>query len=259
MPLLGRQPEVPDFLSSYLSTLPIRPKAILLVTAHWRTRTPHVRSNPTPGMLYDYGGFPREMYDLPTPAVGSPELAARVAELCADAGIPCTQDTTRDFDHGCFVPLLCIGAPGTLPPVVSFSVLESEDGAESVRVGAALAPLRDDGVLILGSGSTFHNFEHLFAEGRKRAKGEAMSRDFDKWLSETLTGNMEKNERMEQIAKWHKAPGARDCQPNGKADHLLPTFVAFGASGARGKLVGEDFYKRKEVMTGLKTGQYQFD
>ena len=167
-----------DYLAGVLKSLPERPKAFLVVTAHWEADKPTVSVNPKPGMLYDYNGFPPHTYKLSYPAPGDPELAAEVKRLIEAAGLPVATDGERGFDHGVFVPFLILDPKAEIP-VVMLSLRKDLDPAFHIKLGKALAPLRDQGVAIVGSGMSFHDLRH-FRDGDTTA-----SAAFDAWLDET--------------------------------------------------------------------------
>jgi aromatic ring-opening dioxygenase catalytic subunit (LigB family) len=219
-------PNAYDKLKSYfaglLSALPERPRAILLVSAHWEERIATVSTTAAPPMLYDYHGFPPHTYQLKYPAPGSPQLAMRVQGLLEHAGIAAGTDNRRGFDHGVFVPMLIID-PDAAIPVVMLSLQENLDPAHHIAIGAALAPLRDEGVLIIGSGSSYHNLR-AFYKGEGRASVE-----FDTWLYETAT-HADPTTRNARLVDWTTAPSARACHP--REDHLIPLMVAAGAAGS---------------------------
>lgn len=201
--------------------LPARPSAILCVTAHWVEHGFTVQTNPNPPMLYDYWGFPDFTYQVRYPAPGSPELAERVADLLGASGVGVRRDPNRGFDHGTFVPL-AVAFPEADIPVVQLSLDRRFDAAEHIAVGRALAPLRDEGVLIFGSGvPSFHDLRKLGPPSKRP------SAEFERWLTETMVehSGAERTRRLEQ---WASAPSARECHP--EPDHLLPVMVAAGAA-----------------------------
>ena len=210
-----------DYLRGVLASLPARPRAILLVSAHWEMARPTVGAGAAPPMLFDYYGFPEHTYRLNYPAPGSPALAREVQDLLAAAGIASDVDPERGFDHGVFVPMLLINPQADIP-VATLSLQESLDPAQHLAIGRALAPLRDQGVLIVGSGSSFHNLA-TFQDGDSRD-----SLVFDQWLTEAATLPDAKT-RNERLALWSQAPRARACHP--REEHLLPLMVAAGAAG----------------------------
>ena len=230
MPLRGQQPDVAQFLSSYAATLPEKPTAVLVVTAHWQAAVTTVSSGASMSLLFDYGGFPPETYQYKYPASGSPEVASRVCDLLKGAGLAHAQDVQRGWDHGVFVPMMLM-FPKADVPIVQISLLASQDAAAHIAVGSALKPLRDEGVLIVGSGVSFHNFQYFFArDDRSRVSGVAHSHTFDEWLTATLT-NPVATARNAQLASWDSAPSAREAHPIGAAEHLLPALVVAGAAG----------------------------
>jgi len=210
------------FLRSLLNDAGPTPSAILIVSAHWEEAVPTVTSRTDFSMLYDYGGFPPHTYKLEYPAPGSPGIASRVSELALDAGLAMATERKRGYDHGVFVPLM-VAAPQATIPVVPLSLIHSLDPAEHIALGRALAPLRREGVLIIGSGMSMHNLNALFG-------GADLSRavTFDGWLNDVLTGDAEQREA--RLTAWASAPGARFSHP--REEHLLPLMVAAGAAGA---------------------------
>jgi aromatic ring-opening dioxygenase catalytic subunit (LigB family) len=152
-----------------------KPSALLVISAHWEEAQPTVTSSPHPSLIYDYSGFPPAAYQLKYPAPGSPRLAQRVAALLAAAGMPCKTDAARGLDHGTFIPLM-LSFPEASIPVVQLSLMTSLDPEEHVRLGEALAPLRDDGVLIFASGLSFHNMGAFGAAMRKPPGAEVDAR-----------------------------------------------------------------------------------
>jgi aromatic ring-opening dioxygenase catalytic subunit (LigB family) len=213
-----------EALAAYLRSvhdLPTTPpKALLVVSAHWEERVPTVMTAEHPPMLYDYGGFPPAAYEIQWPAPGDPVLAARVRTLLGAAGFETLEDRARGFDHGTFVPLK-VAYPKAEVPVVQLSLVRGLDPKVHIAMGRALAPLRDEGVFIVGSGMTYHN---LRAFGRS-AKPSADA--FDAWLQKAATSAP--NERNAELIAWTTAPSARLVHP--REEHLLPLMVAAGAAG----------------------------
>jgi len=175
-----------------------------------------------PPLLFDYYGFPPESYQLTWPAPGAPWLAARVQDLLRTAGIATASDGDRGFDHGTFVPLL-LTYPDAEVPTIQLSLKRGLDPAEHLAIGRALAPLRDEGVLILGSGMSFHNLR-LFRDPR----APAIAADFDAWLRAAVTAPSA--QRDTQLAAWSRGASARLAHP--REEHLLPLLVIAGAAGS---------------------------
>lgn len=223
---LGMSKEEVDDLSRYLravQSLPkTPPKALLVVSAHWEAKVPTVMTAPKPPMLYDYYGFPPESYAITWPAPGDPRLAARVQELLGAGGFETATDAKRGFDHGTFVPLK-LTYPGANIPTVQLSLKAGLDPAEHLAMGRALAPLRDEGVFIIGSGMTYHNMR-----GFRDPSGRAVAEVFDAWLRESAA--LPAEERDERLTAWSRAPSARLAHP--REEHLLPLMVVAGAAGA---------------------------
>jgi aromatic ring-opening dioxygenase catalytic subunit (LigB family) len=207
------------YLRGVIRGLPQKPKAVLVVSAHWETQRPTVIVSPRPPLLFDYYGFPEHTYRLTYPAAGAPDLAARVAALLEAAGLPTDSEAARGWDHGVFIPLLLI-LPDADTPVLQLSLKEGLDPAEHLAIGRALAPLRDEGVLIIGSGLSYHNLRDFFAP-----RGAEASEAFDAWLAQAVA---DPDRRAAALAGWAQAPGARACHP--REEHLLPLMVAAGAA-----------------------------
>jgi len=205
-----------------LRELPAAPaRAVLVVSAHWEEPVPTVMSSARPPMLYDYGGFPPEAYTITWPAPGDPALAARVRDLLARAGFATAEDAQRGFDHGTFTPLKQT-YPDADVPIVQLSLKSGLDAAEHLAIGRALAPLRDEGVFIVGSGDSFHNMREFF-----RGQPLERSREFDAWLASAVTADAAT--RDDRLTRWTSAPSARYCHP--REEHLLPLMVIAGAAG----------------------------
>ena len=206
-------------LEAIPAALPQPPTAIVVVTAHWETPGFAVQSGRAPGLVYDYGGFPPHTYQLTYPAPGAPELAGRVGDLLGHGGVPHRLDDERGWDHGVFIPLKVI-YPGADIPIVALSVERSFDPAAHVAAGRALAPLRDEGVLILGSGASTHNLRAL-------GRPDPRFHQWDQWLNDAMVGTGA--QRAERLARWADAPGGRLAHP--REEHLAPLFVVAGAAG----------------------------
>jgi len=215
-----------DALASYLDAVRLLPKtpprALLVVSAHWEERVPTVMSAPRPPMLYDYYGFPPASYEFVWPAPGAPDVARRVRELLTAAGIESAEDAQRGFDHGTFVPL-AQPYPKADIPTTQMSLKAGLDPAEHLAIGRALAPLRDEGVFIVGSGMTYHDLRNFF----RPEAGIPVAEAFDAWLRETAL--LDPKARDERLAQWTQAPSARKAHP--REEHLIPLMVVAGAAG----------------------------
>ncbi|KAJ3021479.1 hypothetical protein HKX48_008413 [Thoreauomyces humboldtii] len=213
-----------DFLKTTARTYlkPI-PKAIVLITPHWEERSPHVSTLSVSRHPSSFLGH------------GDPATAARVVSVLQDAGFSPETDATRPWDHGVTVPLALLLQQGTDLadiPVVSVSICSSQDGSEHYRMGTALGRLRDEGIAIVGSGLSYHNFavfRRFFASGGSK-KGEVKGKEFEAALVDAC-GVADGEERGARFAKWENLAGARDAHPVGEADHFMPLVVCAGAGG----------------------------
>lgn len=232
------------WLRGIADTVPQRPTAIVVISGHWEESAFTAANGPHPGMIYDYSGFPPHTYQLRYPAPGAPELAQRLVELLSAAGLPARTDPARGFDHGVFIPFLLI-YPYADIPVVPLSLKAGLDPAEHLAAGRALQSLRDEGVLIVGSGMSYHNM-HTFST----PAATAPSNVFDHWLTDALE-SQDPETRWNALAHWSQAPAARNAHP--REEHLLPLMIAAGAAtDAKGVRVFTD-----EVMRARISG-YRF-
>jgi aromatic ring-opening dioxygenase catalytic subunit (LigB family) len=209
------------YLEALPATLPEPPRALLVVSAHWEQPVPTVMTAPHPPMLYDYSGFPPEAYSIDWPAPGHPQLAQRVVDLLDVAGIKSATDERRGFDHGTFVPFK-LSWPKADVPTIQLSLKRGLDPEEHIQLGRAIAPLRDEGVLILGSGMSYHNMRGFFS-----GSAHGASVEFDDWLRAAATAQAGLRDSL--LARWTEAPRARDVHP--REEHLLPLMVIAGAAG----------------------------
>ncbi len=212
-----------EFLKNLAATLPRQPKAIVMVSAHWLESHLAVTSGAQPELIYDYYGFPPHTYELKYPAPGAPALADQIVKTLNAAGIASAPDAERGFDHGMFIPLKLI-FPDANIPVVQLSLHNSLDPARHLAAGRALEALRDEDVLIIGSGMSFHNM---------RAYGNPqygpVSDAFDAWLTQAVESSPSERQRL--LTQWEQAPGARQCQPPRAEEHLIPLMTVAGAAG----------------------------
>ncbi|SNS54657.1 Aromatic ring-opening dioxygenase, catalytic subunit, LigB family [Noviherbaspirillum humi] len=213
-------PNTLKVLAQLPQTLPAKPAAVLIISGHWEEPQFTVCTGARPPMLYDYTGFPAHTYQIRYPAPGAPALASRAMDLIRGAGLSCGEDAHRGFDHGTFIPLGLI-FPGADVPVLMVSMQSSYDPLQHVKLGQALAPLRDEGVLIIGSGLSFHNMRAF----RHPAAG-AVSEQFEQYLYSAVA---DPAHRIERLVNWAQEPSGRLCHP--REDHLVPLFAAAGAAG----------------------------
>lgn len=221
-------------------------KAILVVSGHWEEDLPTLQFGSNPHLLYDYYGFPESTYHLKWPAPGNPELAEQIENLFKARRVKTKRDYERGFDHGIFVPLM-IAFPKANIPVVQLSLVNSLDPETHINLGEVLEPLRNEGVLIIGSGMSYHNMQG-FMSGSSSATGVSMQ--FDDWLTQTVEINDAKK-RNEMLINWKNAPKARESHP--RSEHLAPLFVVAGAAG-----IDKGSHDYSGLLMGVRVSGYKF-
>ena len=211
--------------SAIARTLP-RPRAVLMVSAHWETSVPMVTANAKPETIHDFGGFPEALYRIRYPAPGAPDVAARVVDLLKASGITAGQDGCRGIDHGAWVPLKVM-YPDADVPVLQLS-LPTHDPSRLLDIGRRIAELRTEGTLVIGSGFLTHGLPFLTREHwtNRDAAPPSWSTEFDAWAGEALS----KGDVDELAAFTEKAPGMPYAHPT--VEHFTPLFVTLGAATA---------------------------
>lgn len=227
-----------------IADLPERPKAILMVSGHWEADQATVMGAENPPMEYDYSGFPKEMYEIVYPSKGAPDIAKKALDLLEAAGVSAKMDHKQGYDHGTFAPMQ-IMYPEADMPLFQVSLLKSYDPAAHFAIGRALAPLRDEGVLIIGSGLSYHNL------GMMGPQAKVPSAEFDAWLGAALAKAPE--DRTQDLINWEAAPSARVC--HAQEDHLVPIFVALGAAENES---ATRIYHEDDLMGGVTASSYRF-
>ncbi len=220
------------------------PKAILMISGHWEEDDFAVMASAHPPMVYDYGGFPAFTYEIKYASPGAPALAKRVEELLKVAGLPTHLDITRGYDHGVFAPMQVM-YPQADVPLLQVAIRHTYDPAQHIALGKALAPLRDEGILIVGSGLSYHNMRGFGPQGK------VPSAQFDAWLNEALMATPEKREAL--LLDWEKAPSARACHP--QEDHLIPLMAAVGAAWGEPAI---RVYHDEKVFGQITASSYRF-
>jgi 4,5-DOPA dioxygenase extradiol len=199
-----------------------RPSAAIVVSAHWVTPSRvELTANSKPDTIHDFGGFPRELYDIRYACPGSPELAARACKLIEGAGQGAILNGGQGLDHGAWVPLRMLW-PEADVPIVQLSMPVGGGPAELLRMGKALQALRDEGVWLIGSGGAVHNLREL-RWNQKYGEGEPWARDFEAWVGSRLAAN----DIASLLLFESQGPRARDAHPT--TEHFLPLFFALGA------------------------------
>ncbi len=221
-----------DFIKAAVPLL-IQPTAIVVISAHWECRQPTITSAASPALIYDYYGFPEAAYHIQYPVQGAPAWAEKIFKCVENAGITAQLDNQRGFDHGVFVPLKLMYPQANIP-CVQLSLVNSLQPELHIQLGKAIAGLKKERVLIIGSGLSFHNINAFFAQSTSATK--AMNEAFEQWLIETCSSSLlTESERTQRLLNWRNAPAADYCHP--RAEHLLPLHVCYGAAGAAAKQV----------------------
>ncbi len=249
LPLLSEEgyEHLNPFLREFSATIP-EPEAIVVISAHWEEPVVSITAHKNPPMLYDYSGFPPESYQLKYPAPGRPRLASRIQAMLATGGIEARLDYQRGFDHGLFVPLMLM-YPAAKIPCIQISLSNSLDAAFHISLGRALAPLKKENLLILGSGFSFHNMRALMS--KQDGVIDEKNRLFEDWLSQTCSDpDLELSEREQRLKEWDRAPHARYCHP--REAHLLPLHVCFGMARTSATTVFQN------EVNGFITSAYQW-
>ena len=249
LPLLSEKgyEKMNPFLRGFPSSI-AQPEAIVVISAHWEEPVVSITAHKNPPMLYDYSGFPPESYRLKYPAPGRPRLASRIQAMLGTAGIEARLDYERGYDHGLFVPLILM-YPAANIPCIQISLSNSLDAAFHVSLGQALAPLKNENLLILGSGFSFHNLPAIISKQDDAV--DEKNRQFEDWLEQTCSDpDLELSEREQRLIEWDRAPHARYCHP--REEHLLPLQVCFGMARASATLVFQD------VVSGFICSAYQW-
>lgn len=212
-------------LLKQVSTRWEKPKAVLVISAHWEAEQPTILADTDPGLYFDYYGFPAQTYEYRYPTQNPESWQQSIASAFDDAGLAFRTEAGRGYDHGVFVPMKLIYPEADLP-VLQVSLVKGLDPQAHLALGRALAPLRDQGVLIIGSGFSFHNMRaYNFQGGASSPQSEA----FHQWLVEQLTDTeLSPQQRQQRLAAWTEAPHARFCHP--REEHLLPLHVCLGAA-----------------------------
>ena len=226
-----------DFLLALGSELP-RPRAIVCVSAHWDTPSPRVTGGAAPHTMYDFYGFPDALYEMTYPAPGAPELAAKAAQLLESAGLPARLDEKRGFDHGAWVPLSLMYPEADIP-LLQVSISSHDSPAHHVALGRALAPLREEGVLVVASGNATHNLREVFSHDMNEAP-VPYAKSFADWLTGRIEAKDGAGDEAALTGYLSQGPEARRNHPT--ADHYVPLLAAYGAGGGdTGKILHDGY------------------
>lgn len=215
--------ELIHFLKSYSERIP-RPDAIVVVSAHWEEESIRITSASKPELLFDYHNFPPHTYEYEYAAAGEPDLARRMQSMLKQSGIDAKLDADRGLDHGVFVPLMLM-YPDADIPCLQISLSSSLDAMEHIQIGRALAELKHENLLIIGSGFSFHNMRAFMEKSDDSI--DLQNREFEDWLQNVCCDKkVSEDARSSKLADWALAPHARYCHP--REEHLLPLHVCYG-------------------------------
>lgn len=244
LPILGDGSH--QAMVAFMQALPERldrPDAVVVISAHWEARVATVSGHPTPGMFYDYYGFPSEAYDITYPAPGNPDLAREIADLLGRSGIAADIDFERGFDHGLFIPMKLMYPEADIP-MLQLSLVWGLDPAGHIALGRALRRLRSGKILVVGSGFSFHNMRAFTWRGG--IEHDPQNDAFQDWLIDVCTGPHSQEEREALLTDWEKAPHARYCHP--REEHLLPLHVCLGLSDQPAEVIFDDAILGKRAV-----------
>ena len=231
-----------QFLTQLGSTL-ATPQAILVISAHWEAEQPALTAAETPPLLFDYSGFPADSYQYRYPAPGAPALAHEIAAVLQQHGFAAKLDSRRGLDHGVFVPLMLL-RPQADVPVLQLSLLKSLEPMQHIALGEAIAMLRQQNVLIIGSGMSFHNMRAFF---QPELVSQQQVAAFNQYLIDSLSSALSYSQQVSRLTDWLNAPNARLIHP--REEHLLPLMVCLGAGkGSSAQLLFQADVLNREVL-----------
>ena len=236
LPILGDagHKAMVDFMTRLPAQL-TKPDVILVISAHWEENVTTLTGSQSPAMYYDYYGFPDKAYEITYLAPGSPEFANRIAELLTKNNIPTRIDPQRGFDHGLFIPLKLM-YPAADIPCLQLSLIRGLNPAMHIALGRALRDLKNENILVVGSGFSFHNMNAFIWGGI--GTPDPANDLFQNWLIDVCTGPITQAEREQRLIEWEQAPSARYCHP--REEHLLPLHVCLGMADKPAKLIFDD-------------------
>ena len=247
LPILGDASH--KAMVDFMRRLPLqltKPDAILVISAHWEETGATLLGAKNPSMFYDYYGFPDEAYEITYPAPGSPELANRIAGILNENNIPTRTDPQRGFDHGLFIPLKLMYPEADIPSL-QLSLLRGLNPAAHIALGKALRKLKNENILVIGSGFSFHNLRAF--TWQENSAPDPANDTFQDWLIEVCTGPIPQSEREQRLIEWEKAPSARYCHP--REEHLLPLHVCLGMADKPASLIFDDQILGKRAIAFL--------
>jgi len=247
LPILGDEGH--KAMVEFMQNLPTqlhKPDLILVISAHWEEKAATLLGAEKPVMFYDYYGFPSQAYEIQYPAPGSPNDTKRIADLLEKHHVPAKIDAQRGFDHGLFIPLKLM-YPDANIPCLQLSLIAGLNPTTHINLGKALRELKNENILVIGSGFSFHNMRAFSWESK--VEPDPGNDAFQNWLIETCTSQFSEVEREQRLVDWAKAPAARYCHP--REEHLLPLHVCQGMADTPAKLIFDDLILGKRGVAFL--------
>jgi aromatic ring-opening dioxygenase catalytic subunit (LigB family) len=247
LPILGDPSH--KAMVEFMTRLPTRlrrPDVILVISAHWEEQAATLMGAPNPTMFYDYYGFPDEAYQITYPAPGSPDYASKIAWLLEKNHLPTRIDPQRGFDHGLFIPLKLMYPQADIP-CLQLSLLRGLSSSVHLALGKALGELKNENILVIGSGFSFHNLRLFSWQGL--GTSDPANEAFQDWLIEVCCSPLFQTEREQRLVEWEKAPSARYCHP--REEHLLPLHVCAGMAEKPAELIFDDLILGKRSVAFL--------
>lgn len=244
LPILG-DPGHKEMVS-FMKNLPNKidkPKAIIVISAHWEEAVPTVTESEKPSLLYDYYGFPREAYEIQYQAPSNIPLVNKIQEAFEIKGLPLEIDKNRGLDHGVFIPLLMMYPQADIP-VTQISLIRGLDPQKHLQLGEVLSQFTNENTLIIGSGFSFHNMRAFDWSGANIS--DEANDNFQDWLTDLCTGQYSQQEREKKLNNWAMAPGARYCHP--REEHLLPLHVCCAAAKKKGTIIFDNYILGKRAI-----------
>jgi 4,5-DOPA dioxygenase extradiol len=226
-----------------ISTKIKKPESVIVISAHWEESVPTIIGNDNTSLFYDYYGFPKEAYDIKYPVSGNLELINKIEKLFNKKEMKLKIDNERGFDHGLFIPMMMMYPEADIP-MVQISLIKGLDPKVHIEIGKVLSNLREENILIIGSGFSFHNMKAFDWNGIN--KKDVKNDEFQNWIIDICTSDYPVEQREKYLIEWEDAPNARYCHP--REEHLLPLHVCCGVAGNKGSTIFNDYILGKRAI-----------
>jgi 4,5-DOPA dioxygenase extradiol len=230
------------FMKNLLSEIE-RPESVIVISAHWEEASPTIIGSENTSLFYDYYGFPKEAYDVKYPVTVNPELVKKIKKLFIKEEMELKIDIERGFDHGVFIPMKMIFPQADIP-MVQISLVKGLDPKVHIELGKVLANLRDENIMIIGSGQSFHNMQVFDWNDLK--KEDIKNDEFQDWIVDVCTADYTTKKREQKLIEWAEAPNAKYCHP--REEHLLPLHVCYGVAEDKGRKIFDDYILGKRAV-----------